>query len=241
MSQRTETTLLNGRPLRYRVRKSRRARKLGIRICPREGVVVTLPWRVAYAEVPALLEEFGDWLDPRVDELGVRLGPVRKHYATGSGILVFGVDRTLRIGPLAAGRIRPVMTLRDGTLDLALPPGDILDPRPALETYLRRLARQDLPGRVARWADLIGHEPSRVIIGERISRWGSCSSRGTISLCYRLVMATPAVIDAVVAHEVCHLVHLNHSPRFYALLDVACPWHREGMAWLKDNHDRLQL
>lgn len=241
MTARTETTLLNGKPLRYHVRRSRRARKLGIRVCPRDGVVVTLPWRVAYAEVPGLLEEFGDWLEARVDELGVRLGPVRKHYATGTCVLVFGEDRDLRIGPLDAGRNRPVIALQEGILAMALPPRDILDPRPALEAYLRRLARQDLPDRVARWADLIGHEPSRVIIGERTSRWGSCSSRGTISLCYRLVMAAPAVIDAVIAHEICHLVHLNHSPRFYALLDVACPSHREGMAWLKENHDRLQL
>ena len=65
--------------------------------------------------------------------------------------------------------------------------------------------------------------------------------RGTISYCYRLVMAPPEVIDAVVAHEICHLAHLNHSRRFYALLDKVCPDHRARMKWLVDHHDELQL
>ena len=54
-------------------------------------------------------------------------------------------------------------------------------------------------------------------------------------------MAPPETIDAVVAHEVCHLVHLNHSPRFYALLDRVCPGHREAMDWLADHEEDLVI
>jgi predicted metal-dependent hydrolase len=62
-----------------------------------------------------------------------------------------------------------------------------------------------------------------------------------LSFCYRLIMAPPEVIDAVVAHEICHLAHMNHGPRFYALLDEACPGHRRAMAWLRENEDNLLL
>ena len=54
-------------------------------------------------------------------------------------------------------------------------------------------------------------------------------------------MAPPEVIDAVVAHEICHLRHLNHGRRFYRLLDLACPEHRERMDWLRDHEHALQL
>jgi predicted metal-dependent hydrolase len=122
-----------------------------------------------------------------------------------------------------------------------LPPHEIFDPRPAVERWLRREARRAIPPRVDRWAAELDLHPARVIIGERTSRWGSCSGRGTLSFCYRLVMAPPRVIDAVVAHEVCHLAHLDHGKRFWSLLDGACPWHREAQQWLTDHHEALIL
>ncbi len=234
-------TVIGGRPLCYRVRRSRRARKMGLSVSKREGVLVTLPQRVSYAEVPRLLEEFSDWLDAKADEFDVRLGPRVRQYGRGSRILVLGTARRLEVRALPAGRARPRFELQDDTLIMVLPPDQALDIRPALEKYLRRLAHADLPERVERWAKIVGRAPRKVIIGERTSRWGSCSARGTISLCYRLVMAPPEVIDAVVAHEVCHLVHLDHGPCFYALLDRICPRHRQVKDWLKSHHEDLVL
>ena len=61
------------------------------------------------------------------------------------------------------------------------------------------------------------------------------------AICFRLVMAPPEVIDAVVAHELCHLRHLNHGHRFYRLLKLACPDHVERMAWLREHEGDLQF
>ncbi len=232
-------TVIGDRPLCYRVRKSRRARKLGLSVSKREGVLVTLPQRVSYAEVPRLLEEFSDWLDAKADEFDVRLGPRVKQYGRGSEILVLGTVRRIEVRSLPAGRVRPRFELQDEALVMILSPDQVLDIRPALEKYLRRLAHEDLPPRVEHWAGVVGRRPRRVIIGERTSRWGSCSATGTISLCYRLVMAPPEVIDAVVAHEICHLVHLDHGPRFYELLDRVCPEHRRVREWLREHHEAL--
>lgn len=236
-----QTALVEGQPLRYRVRRSRRARRPGVQVCRQQGVVITLPWRTAGAEVPRLLARWGSWLAGKADELGVRLGPVVRGYATGSEILVLGRPRRLEVQALPAGKVRPVVALGPDSLVMQLGPDDVWDPRPVLERHLRGLARADLPGRVDRWAAVVGRRPRKVIIGERTTRWGSCSARGTVSFCYRLVMAPPAAIDAVVAHEVCHLAHLDHGPGFYALLDAACPDHRQAARWLADHHDRLIL
>lgn len=241
LPDRTTLALIKGKPVRYRVRRSRRARKMGVQVCKRDGVVIVLPNKVGLKVVPELLEHWADWIDAKADEYGVRHGPLIRQYATGSEVLVFGHPRVLNITNLPPGRKRPIIDLDDETLSLALNPADVFDIRPVLEKYLRQLARRDLNERTAVWADRIGLFPRKVIVGERTSRWGSCSSRGTISYCFRLVMAEPEAIDAVVAHELCHLAHLNHSKRFYALLDKVCPDHRASMKWLVDHHDELQL
>ncbi|MEN8006645.1 MAG: SprT family zinc-dependent metalloprotease [Candidatus Krumholzibacteriota bacterium] len=241
LPDRTTLTLIKGKPVRYRVRRSRRARKLGVRVCKRDGVVIILPQKVGLKVVPELLEHWADWIDAKADELGVRHGPLIRQYAGGSEILVLGRPRHLAVSNLPNGRKRPVVELADDTLSLALAPADVFEIRPILEKYLRRLARKDLTERTAYWSDRIGLFPRKMIVGDRTSRWGSCSARGTISYCYRLVMAAPEAIDAVVAHEICHLAHMNHSRRFYALLDKVCPDHRKWMKWLVDHHDDLQL
>ena len=214
---------------------------MGVQVCKRDGVVIVLPQRVGLKVVPELLEHWADWIDAKADEYGVRNGPLIRQYATGSEILILGRPRSLNITNLPPGRKRPVIDLEDDSLRLALNPTDVFDIRPLLEKYLRQSARRDLIQRTALWADRLGLFPRKVIVGERTSRWGSCSARGTISYCYRLIMAPPAAIDAVVAHELCHLAHLNHSRRFYALLDKVCPDHRASMKWLVDHHDELQL
>jgi len=214
---------------------------MGVQVCRRDGVVIVLPWRTGRKVVPELLEHWADWLDAKVDEFGVRHGPEIRQYATGSEVLVLGRPRRLVVAALPSGRSRARFELGDEVLALELPPREVFDPRPALERYLRRFARADLEGRVARWSAEIGRFPRKVIVGERTSRWGSCSPRGTLSFCYRLVMAPARVVDSIVAHEICHLAHLDHGRRFYALLDAACPWHREADAWLRENHDDLVI
>jgi len=214
---------------------------MGVQVCKRDGIVIVLPQKVGLKVVPELLEHWADWIDTKADEYGVRNGPRILQYATGSEILILGRSRRLEITTLPPDRKRPVIDLSDDTLTCALAPADVFEVRAVLEKYLRRLARKDLTERMALWADRIGLFPRKMIVGERTSRWGSCSVRGTISYCYRLVMAPPEAIDAVVAHEICHLAHMNHSRRFYTLLDKVCPDHRTSMKWLVDHHDDLQL
>ena len=74
---------------------------------------------------------------------------------------------------------------------------------------------------------------SRIRIGDQRSRWGSCSSRGTLSFSWRLVMAPSWVAEYVVVHELCHLRHMDHSPRFWRLLDGAFPHRRRAQRWLR--------
>jgi len=239
-TQRT-VALIHNKPVHYQVRRSRRARSLSLNVTQRKGLEVVLPWRWTLSDVDRALDEHADWIDRQVDAFGVRHGPPVRELTTGQRVLVLGEPRELRIEGLDGSRRRGRVSAEDGALLVRLAPEDLLDPRPALERWLRNLARTHLKARVRDLAAPHGFKPGKVIVGERTTRWGSCSSRGNLSFCFRLVMAPPEVIDAVVCHELCHLVHLNHGPRFHVLLDRICPDHGERTEWLREHHDELVI
>ena len=152
MSNQLQTALIKGKPLKYRVRRSRRARKFGVQVCKREGVVIILPHRAGLKAVPGLLEGWADWLDAKVDQYDVRYGPKVRQFGSGSEVTILGRPRMLRFTDLPAGRKRPMITLTEDELRLSLSPGDVFDPRPVLEKYLRKLAKEDLNRRTRDWA-----------------------------------------------------------------------------------------
>jgi hypothetical protein len=101
---------------------------------------------------------------------------------------------------------------------------------------LRALAAQAkayLPGRVAHFAAALGVDYGRITIRAQRTRWGSCSSQGDLNFNCLLMLTPPAVIDSVVAHELCHRRHMDHSPAFYAELRRVCPDYDRCRAWLK--------
>ncbi len=241
VSERQAVALILNKPVHYQVRRSRRARSLNLRVSARKGLEVVLPWRWTLDDVDSALNEHADWIDRQVEAHGVRRGPIVREMTTGHSVLVLGVPRELCIEALDASRRRAKVTADNDSLRVRLGVDDMLDPKPAVEKWLRSLARTHLKARVRDLAVLHGFRPGKVIVGERTTRWGSCSSKGNLSFCYRLVMAPPDVIDAVVCHELCHLAHLNHGPRFHALLDRVCPDHKRLMTWLRDRHDDMFL
>jgi predicted metal-dependent hydrolase len=101
--------------------------------------------------------------------------------------------------------------------------------------HLRRLAAKLLPARLHELAEGLGRPVTGVSVRSQRTRWGSCSPSGRISLNWRLVQMPDAVRDYVLMHELTHLVHLNHSKRFWRELARVCPWHREARAWLRAN------
>lgn len=239
--ERQAVALIHDKPVHYRVRRSRRAHSLNLRVTARKGLEVVLPWRWTLDDVDRALAEHADWIDRQVEIHGVRRGPVRREMTTGRAVLVLGEPRVIRIEALDAARRHAKVSADSESLRVRLGPSDLLDPKPAVERWLRNLARTHIRARVRDLAALHGFSPNKVIVGERTSRWGSCSNRGNLSFCYRLVMAPPEVIDAVICHELSHLEHLNHGPRFHALLDRICPEHARHMGWLREHHDEMIL
>jgi len=100
---------------------------------------------------------------------------------------------------------------------------------------LAQQAKAVLPGRVAYYAAALGVDYGRITIRAQRTRWGSCSARGDLNFNCLLMLTPPEIVDSVVAHELCHRKHMDHSPAFYAELQRVCPDYAACRAWLKRN------
>ncbi|WP_051319304.1 M48 family metallopeptidase [Chitinimonas koreensis] len=209
-----------GRSVPVRLTRSAR-RSVGLRIGP-DGLAVTLPNRFPLYELDAVLQRKADWIVAKLDELAAR--PRAEPLADGAAVDWLGEPHAVRLGYLR-GEVT-ADELRLATADPAALPQ-------ALEKLMRREARAFLAERLALWAGRLGLQYSAFKLTSAGTRWGSCTSAGAIRLHWRLMQAPLPVLDYVVIHELCHLVELNHSARFWALVASVCPDWKHKRDWLK--------
>ena len=110
-----------------------------------------------------------------------------------------------------------------------------------LEAPYRQAAKEYIPKRVAFFAGELGVTYGTITIRDQKTRWGSCSSKGNLSFNWCLILAPPKVLDYVVVHELCHRREMNHSPRFWALVESIMPDYPARRQWLKNYGNTLKL
>ena len=115
------------------------------------------------------------------------------------------------------------------------------DPKPAIERFYRRAAREEIGARLDAATARAGTSYRALTIRAQRTRWASCSSDGGMSFNWRLLLAPPEIVDYVVEHEVCHLEVMDHSPRFWSLLESRWPDYRQHSAWLRRHGATLVL
>lgn len=108
-----------------------------------------------------------------------------------------------------------------------------------MEKRYRQAARARFESRVAYYHGITGGNYTSITVRDQRSRWGSCSSRGTLSFNYRLIFAPPQILDYVVVHELCHLTHMNHSKDFWNMVAGILPEYKECRRWLKEHGSEL--
>ena len=105
----------------------------------------------------------------------------------------------------------------------------------------RQAARNMFTQRVVHYHELTGGNYTSITIRDQKSRWGSCSSRGTLSFNYRLIFAPIKILDYVVVHELCHLTHMNHSKDFWNMVASVMPEYKTYQKWLREHGQELTL
>jgi predicted metal-dependent hydrolase len=214
--------------IQYTVRRSTRARRVRVNVHAHTGVEVVLPARAPERAAAAAVSELRPWIEGRLDEAREALARVAARAGTvpylGSSLLLVPQE----------GRTR--VHRKDERL--LVPAGDA---RPALERFYRRAARIEIAPRLDRASALAGLPYSELSIRGQRTRWASCAASGRMSFNWRLLLAPERVLEYVVWHEICHLEVLDHSPRFWALLERHWPGYRDDRAWLSRHGATLVL
>ena len=198
------------------VRSARRKKTLTITIDPSDGVRVLAPLRTPNAEIEAIVRKRADWILRKLAE--ERPEPQSRRFVTGEKLYYLGRELPL-IVQLTTDQ-GPSVSLVADSLRIACPvrlPEEERAPaiRHALLGWYRERAAVLLQESVERWQPKVGVSPARVSIGDQKTRWGSCSSRGSLRFNLRLAMVPQALIDYVTVHELCHLLEANHSTSFW--------------------------
>ncbi|HEV8014532.1 MAG TPA: SprT family zinc-dependent metalloprotease [Stellaceae bacterium] len=222
--------LHDGVAVPLRVRAHPRARRIALRIdASGDAVEMVLPRRSSRAEALRFLEASRGWIDTRLAAL-----PPRIPFADGASVPVMDVPHVIRA--MGAVHGRGPAWIEDGTLCVA---GDPAFLARRVRDFLRGLAKRELSARAEKLAAAIDRPIKHVGVRDTVSRWGSCARSGNLSFSWRLIFAPEAVIDYVVAHEVAHLVHMNHGVRFWRLVEKLQPGAKTQRLWLNRNRTRL--
>lgn len=209
-------------PVEVLLRRSGRARRYSLRVSQLDGrVTLTLPQRAPLSDGLAFLNDRAGWIR---GHLSARAAPVRPEIGSEvpfEGTLVPLVGASLRSPRLEEGRL--------------LVPHDPLRLAKRVEVFLKHAARDRLVAASDRYAAALGRSYGKITLRDTRSRWGSCTAQGNLMYSWRLIMAPPAVLDYVAAHEVAHLVQMNHAPAFWAEVARLCPDYAEHRCWLRVN------
>lgn len=198
------------------MRRSRRRRTLGLTVTANEVRIHAPSW-TPRAEIECYVTQQRDWLRRTWARTRMQASMRRTESAPANEPHYLG--RRLRLD--IRHSLFPEIRRHGNTLRVYAPPD--ADARELVRGWLLARAERLLAWRLARIARRLGRAPSRFALSDAQTQWGSCTRRGHIRLNWRLVQAPLALIDYVAAHELAHLVHLDHSPRFWAQVAVLCP------------------
>lgn len=209
-----------------RVRRHRQARRYTLRIqAATREVILTIPPRGTLKEAREFAQKHGGWIAMRLGRL-----PEATPFAHGVTIPLRGVQHRIEHRPGMRGTVWAEAN-GEGEKLLCVA-GNAPHVHRRIGDYLQREAKRDLEIASRRFAAKLGVTVKRVAVRDQSSRWGSCSTTGLLSYSWRLILAPSIVLDYLAAHEVAHLVEMNHSPRFWRLVQRLCPNHERAKTWL---------
>ena len=209
-----------------RLRRHRQARRYTLRVqAATREVVLTMPPRGTLKEARAFAEKHGGWIAARLKRL-----PEAEPFAPGSQVPLRGLAHRIEYRGRRRGTVWIEHHANGDRLLCVAGDGPHLARRVA--DFLKREAKDDLEAASRQFAESIGVKIKRISVRDQTTRWGSCSTSGVLSFSWRLILAPTFVLRYLAAHEVAHLVEMNHSIRFWRLLKRMDPGMHRAKAWL---------
>ncbi len=221
-----ERTLPGNPPVSMTLRRSARARRFSLRVSRLDGrVTLSMPARASEAEALAFAGDKADW----VRSVLAAAAP-RRTIGIGAVVPCEGRALTVTAAPVRAARVSG---------DALLVPDDPARATARVVAFLKFAARQRLQAESEGYAAVLGCRIEGITLRDTRSRWGSCTQAGRLMYSWRLIMAPPEVLSYVAAHEVAHLVEMNHSPAFWAVVARLMPEYHRHRRWLRTHGNDL--
>jgi len=220
------------------VKRTRRKKTASIKI--NDGVVsIVVPFEIPETKISQLLHDKKRWIKEKLNLHRNAQVASSKQYISGESFSYLGRNYRLKVNKgdyspakLANGRF--CIALRQGTDNPEL----IKD---SLSYWFKHHAEIKLTEKAERYSKIVGVEYQSIGIKSYKSRWGSCSIDGVIDFNWKIIMAPNRIVDYVVVHELCHLIHHDHSPKFWKEVERVMPDYAECKAWLRENGVGLEL
>jgi len=221
--------LIEGRSLPLVVRESPKAKRITLRVNPEAGgkVILTLPFFYSKKQVFGFIEKSKPWLEKQMAK-----STPKQAYVDGMVLPILGKPYELRHKSSQSFR----SWWGDDHLLIHAPCEKF---EHFVQKSLHQIAKQFLTQRTTLYADQLAKSIARITLRDTRSRWGSCSANGNISYSWRLIFAPEQVADYVCAHEVAHLLEMNHSPQFWEIVENFCPDYKTLRQWLRQNGKNL--
>ena len=220
------------------IRKSQR-KTASVSVAPDNSVSVIVPDRLTDAEVESVVHGKRQWiLKKKALNNEVRKPANPKSYVSGEAFSYLGRNYRLKVIPGSSNSVqckagRLIVEQDDSAESVPV--------RGQLERWYKVHALTKFKQRIKRYATLLNVKPKNIKIGDFRRQWGSCYQDQTIVLNWRVIMAPVSIVDYVVAHELCHLIHHDHSQEFWTLLSKIMPDYQERKDWLRVNGLYLEI
>ena len=218
------------------IKRTRRKGSVGFRLSSGQ-LVVLAPSAISIAELRLLLESKSAWVLAKLEARDQVTSQGKRYYRSGELFAFLDQELVLKVCQGAFG------TKLNGSVELvaSMPEAKPVWVRNALVRWYKLQAQGHIEQRVSYFSPLVGAWPKSIEIKTYRARWGSCNSNGELQFNWKIIMAPTAVVDSVVVHELCHLLHMHHGPDFWAQVKRVLPNYKDAKQWLKDEGHGLGL
>lgn len=232
-------TIINGNGFVAEIIRSSKRKTSAIKI-QKGKVFVMVPERLSITIIESLITEKSRWIKEKLAIQKEIIAIKPKEFVSGEAFFCLGRSHPLKIesGLYPAIQLHQdelVISVRDKTADNAQAIKQLLI------KWFKQKAEVSLKDKTEHYSKIIGVNPSSVTIKSFKARWGSCSVTAGIQYNWKIIIAPDRIVDYVVIHELCHILHHNHSPAFWKTVERYCHDYRDCSAWLKINGARLDI
>lgn len=220
----------------YRNRKT-----LEIGIKPPDNIKVLAPKYTSEEEILRVVKSKARWITKKLFEFkDIKYRKIEKEYVNGESFMYLGRNYSLNI-IINKDMKKPIVKLYRGKFIIETPSNNQILLKSAMEEWYRKKTLEKVEKKIKYYKEYFDVSPNLIKVKEQKKRWASCSSNRNLMFNWRCAMAPSGVIDYVVVHEMCHMIHLNHSREFWQLVGNIMPNYKDKKEWLRNNGIRMNL